>query len=117
MVVPALGAILITAAAGCGGAPPPTRAQAEAVAAVRSAEAVGAQEEPQAAYHLELAREQVRSAEQLIDRGRTQEAGGALMRAKADADLALALSHEADTREQAATVREQVESLQREHQP
>ncbi|WP_236519560.1 DUF4398 domain-containing protein [Sandaracinus amylolyticus] len=115
MAVPVLGTILITAAAGCGGAPPPTRAQAEAIAAVRSAEAIGAQEQPQAAYHLELAREQVRSAERLIQDGRMQEAGGALMRAKADADLASALTNEADTRNQAAEVREQVETLEQEH--
>ncbi|MBN8613939.1 MAG: hypothetical protein J0L92_25300, partial [Deltaproteobacteria bacterium] len=61
------GGLLI--AAGCGGSPPPTRAQTDAVAAVRSAEALEADQTPAAAYQLELARGQVREADTLIRRG------------------------------------------------
>lgn len=116
ILAPALGVAMIAASAGCGGAAPPTRAQTDALAAVRAAEAVGAQQTPQAAYHLELAREELRQAESLIGNGKMDEASGALVRAKADADLATALSHEARTRERAEEVRRRIEALERQHQ-
>lgn len=110
---PALGALVALASGGCGGAPPPTRDQTEAVASLRAAEAVGAEQQPQAALHLELAREQLRTAELLIDQGKMNEASGVLMRAKADADLAIALANESRAREQAEQTRGTIESLQR----
>lgn len=107
-------AVAGTGIAGCGGAPPPTRTQADAQAAVRSAEAVGAAETPQAAYHLALADEQMRTAQQLIRVGRMDAAERVLERAKADAELAVSLAQEDDARQQAEQVRQHIETLERE---
>lgn len=103
--------IAAAAAAGCGGASPPLRAQAETLAAVRSAEDVGASRSPEASYHLELANEQVAQAEQLIARGRMEDAERTLERAKADAELAIALSREAEARADAEQTREHIRAL------
>src|SRR5688500_18533994 len=99
--------------AGCGSAPPPTRSQAEALAAIRSAQAVGAAEQPQAAYHLELANERMEQAQRLIADGKMPDAERVLARAKADADLAIALSDEETTRESAEAARAHIEALER----
>jgi hypothetical protein len=88
--------------AGCGGAAPPTHAQTDAVAAVRSAEALGSEQTPAASYHLELARSELHQAESFIDHGRMQDALSLLERAKADAQLALALRREDQARTAAA---------------
>ena len=50
---------------------------------------------PRAAYHLELAEEQLTRAEALIRAGRMAEAEGMLLRAQSDAELAIFLTREA----------------------
>lgn len=106
------GGLLI--AAGCGSSPPPTRAQTDAIAAVRSAEALDAESTPAAAYQLELARGQVREGETLMRRGEMDRARTALERAKADADLAVALRREAQARAAAEAAHEHIDTLRRE---
>jgi hypothetical protein len=102
---------LVVAVAGCGGAPPPTTTQAEAIAAVRAAEEVGAEQSPQAALHLQLASEQMQRAERLMADGKMEEARRVLDRARADAELAIALSRETQAQSQAAETRSHIESL------
>jgi Domain of unknown function (DUF4398) len=66
-------------------------------AAIRAAQEVGASKVPQAALHLQLAREQAEHARALVASGDSDDRAQAeslLMRAQADAELALALARE-----------------------
>lgn len=90
-------------ACGCGGSmPEPKQPLADAEAASRSAQEVGANSQPTARLHAKLADEQINKAKALIANGDNDEATYVLLRARADAELALALA-----REQAAIVEKQ----------
>src|SRR5687767_14562656 len=87
--------------AGCGASSVPVGASTDARSAISAAEAVGAENQPQAALHLKMARDQVRQADAMIRNGDNEEARLVLQRAKVDAELALALSREAQMRARA----------------
>jgi hypothetical protein len=61
-------------------------------AAIRSAEQSGAEEVPRAALHLQLAKEELEAATALHKSGDKEEAESMLLRAEADAELAIVLS-------------------------
>jgi Domain of unknown function (DUF4398) len=71
---------------------PPTKSLEQSKAAIRAAEEVGAEKLPQAALHLQLAREESDRARELIAHDHNQEAASYLERAEADADLAVAIT-------------------------
>lgn len=104
---------VVWAAAGCGGVAPPTHTQTDAIAAVRSADALGATETPMASYQLELARGELAQGQTLMTEGHNQQAQDVLERAKADAELAMALRREAQARATAQTSHEHVDQLRR----
>lgn len=104
----------LAVSAGCMSAAPPTRARTETTAAIRAAREVGAMSTPRAAYHLELAQEQLTRAEALIRGGRMTEAEGMLMRAQADAELAILLTREATLEAQAEELETRITAM-REH--
>jgi len=87
--------------AGCAGTPVPNSRVASSEAAVRAAQETGSRGVPQAALHLKLAEEQLLSAKALIRDNNNQRAEYVLMRAQADAELAIALSHVATSNVQA----------------
>ncbi|XXY49800.1 DUF4398 domain-containing protein [Sorangium sp. So ce269] len=64
-------------------------------ALIRSAEEVGVEESPRADLHLRLAREQVQRAQRLSAEGVPDRARRMLLRAQADAELAVAVAREA----------------------
>jgi hypothetical protein len=68
----------------------------KAEGALRAAREMGSAEIPQAQLHTKLAEEQMARAGQLIEEGDNAEAERLLLRAKADAEYALALSREAE---------------------
>jgi hypothetical protein len=75
----------------CAGAPRPatsTPSDAPALAAIRRANASGANQDPDAVYELALANQEVQQAEVLIETGHDAEAAAMLSRAEADADTA-----------------------------
>jgi hypothetical protein len=109
--VKALG-ILLLAAAACGGYPPPQDKLMASVAAARSAREVGAESAPQAALHLKLADEEIAKAKALMKNGDNQRAEYTLIRAKADAELALSLAKEASAKAEAQQAEEQIKSIQ-----
>lgn len=86
--------------AGCAGAAKPTYQLAQAEAAVRTARELGADDVPQARLHEQLADEQMKRADKLMKDGDNAEAGRALNRARADAELALALTRHAQAQDQ-----------------
>ncbi len=108
-----LGVLVLALGVGCGSAPPPTARLASSEAAIRAAREVGAQSDPKAALHLKLAEEQRQKAEALVKDGKNEEAEGLLMRAEADAELALALARSAAMKAEAEKAVEQVQELKK----
>jgi hypothetical protein len=74
--------------------PAPTQRMADAESAERSAREVGADSQPVAKLEVKLADEQIARARALIAAGEYQRADFVLMRARADAELALGLARE-----------------------
>ncbi|MEO7112928.1 MAG: DUF4398 domain-containing protein [Polyangiaceae bacterium] len=105
-------AALLAFGAGCGASyPPPTGRMADSESAVRAAQEVGGQNEPQAALHLKLAQEQIDQAKQLVADGDNQRADFVLMRADADAELAVSLAREATARAAAKVAQDQLAQI------
>ncbi len=98
----------------CGGAPVPHDALSAAQADVKGAEVGGAGENPKAALHVKLAKDQIEIAQKQISEGDNEEAARTLDRAQADAELALALAKEAKAQGDAAEASEQVGKLRKE---
>lgn len=93
-------AVAIAALAGCASYPIPVQHMADAEGAARSANDVGAANNPQATLHLKMANEEIAQAKQLIADGDNEKADSVLVRAKADGELALGEARE--TQAQAA---------------
>lgn len=98
----------------CGGYPVPHDALSAAQADVKGAEVGGANENPKAALHVKLAKDQIEIAQKQISDGDNEEAARTLDRAQADAELALALAKEAKAQNDAAEASEQVGKLRKE---
>lgn len=82
-------------ALGCGSSfPVPTQQMADVQSANRSANELGAQNNPKAQLHLKLAEEQMKQAQAAIEDDDNESAERLLMRAKSDAELAVALTRE-----------------------
>jgi Domain of unknown function (DUF4398) len=78
--------------------PPPTQRMADAQSAERSARELGANSEPAAKLSLKLAQEQISQARRAMTNGDNERADSLLIRAKADAELALAQTRAKDAR-------------------
>jgi hypothetical protein len=84
---------------GCGASfPPPTQRMADAESAQRSAREVGANNEPSAQLSLKLADEQIAQAQKAMKDGDNKRADSLLIRAKVDAELAIAKAREKNAR-------------------
>lgn len=98
-------------AIGCAKELPQSDPGTTAAAAMRGAEEIGAQDVPKAALHLQLAKENLEAAEALEKDGKEDEAASLLMRAEADAELALLLAREQKETDEAAAAMERVRKL------
>lgn len=79
----------------CGASlPPPTQRLADAQSAERSARELGANSEPASQLSLKLANEQIARAQKAMSDGDNQRADSLLIRAKADAELAIVQARE-----------------------
>ncbi len=92
----------------CGGYAVPTDRLIASEAATRSAREVGASNAPQAALHLKLAQEEIAQAKALMSDGNNKRADYVLIRAKADAELALALAKQASAQAAAKKAADQL---------
>ena len=81
--------------AGCAHHPAPTEHLAASIAAARSAQTAGAGEVPTGELHLKLAEDQIEQARKMMKRGDNERADAMTIRAYNDAVLALALTREA----------------------
>ena len=107
---------LTAASAGCGSSTPPPNA-VEAKSAISAAEAIGAQSNPAAALHLQMAKDQTRAADQLIREGDRDEARLVLERAEVDAELAHTLTRQDQMRARAQQAQQEIQRLQQSAQP
>jgi hypothetical protein len=89
----------------------PTERIVNAEAAIKAADEVGAAKVPGAADYLRLARQEADQAQARIDAGDDKAANGLLVRARADAELALAKAHEAPLVKEAKQARARVEAM------
>lgn len=106
-------AVLTTAiAAGCASAPLSTEAS---TSGIRGAKEAGAEGVPQAALHLQLAKEELALAMDLQKKGDKEEAASMLMRAEADSELAIALSRGDAERLEAEKSMERVHQLRQDN--
>ena len=101
--------LLVAAAVGCAGAPLKTEAS---TSGIRAAEEVGAKDVPQAKLHLQLAKESLERATKLYAQGEKDRARSLLMRAEADAELAVVRSREVAEKQEAEKAMERVRQLE-----
>src|SRR4051812_9336799 len=107
--IPALTILLATA---CASTPTTPGASAEhSSAAIRAAEEVGATHNPNAALHLQLAKEQFEHARLLTDKKDKERADRLLLRAQADAELSLALARTESEKAEALGAVDKVKTL------
>ncbi len=100
---------------GCSTFKVPTERFIASESAIRGAEEAGAVKVPAASYHLQLARDESEEAKRLVADGRNELAHNMLVRAEADADLALALAREAPVRAQAQEAINRAKALEGGH--
>jgi len=97
---------------GCGGSSLPPAKVADTQSSISAAAAVGADQNPQAALHLKMARDQLQEARGLIDAGKNDEARLVLERADADAEVALMVTREAQASDSLKKAQADVDGLQ-----
>ena len=112
------GFVALTAASimACGASAVPTSKLSSSRASVRAAEEVGARQTPQAALHLKLAQDQIERARRLMREGKNDAAALTLDQAQADAEIAIALAHEARARREAQEAKDRVAQLRQQGQ-
>jgi hypothetical protein len=101
--------------AGCASGPAFNQSSEASTSAIRAAEEVGSTQVPRASLYLQLAKEELERAKQLADQGKKEQAVSLLLRAEADAELAVALSHEQTEQTEAAQAIEKVRQLRQDH--
>lgn len=110
------GSILFVAVmAGCGSSPTVVNKEAS-TSAIRAAEEVGASGVPTASLYLQLAKEGLDNARGLAANGEKEEAESMLLRAEADAELAVALSRGDTDKKEAAQAIGRVRQLRQDNQ-
>jgi len=100
----------VTIIAGCANAPLRTEAS---TSGIRAAEEAGAAKVPQASLHLQMAREELAQARELSAKGEKEQAASMLLRAEADAELAVVLSREDAEKTEANAAVERVRELRK----
>ncbi len=101
--------------AACGGTRTLPANYAPTQAAISAADAVGARNEPRAALHLKMARDQLVQAQALANDGEEEEAKLMLDRARTDAEVALMVTRQTAARAEAQRATREVEALSRQN--
>ncbi|MEI6208157.1 MAG: hypothetical protein WCP20_15360 [Desulfuromonadales bacterium] len=109
----AVAVVVTMTVAGCANVPLRTEAS---TSGIRAAEEAGASKVPQASLHLQLAKEELESAKGLSAAGEKEKAMSMLLRAEADAELAVVLSHEAAEKSETLAAVERVRQLRKDNQ-
>jgi hypothetical protein len=93
--------LVAACAVACASRPMPTAQVSSSEAAVRSAHEVGADQSPEAALHLKIAKDQLARARALINDGEYEKAEWLLVRAESDAEVAMAIARETKAKQAA----------------
>jgi hypothetical protein len=110
-----VGCILIIAVvAACGSGPQVINKEAS-TSAIRAAQEVGAADVASASLYLQLAKEGLEKAKELAANGEKEQAESMLLRAQADAELAIVLSRGDADKTEATLAYERVKKLQQEN--
>jgi hypothetical protein len=105
-------AFIASALLACGGAQLSATRTSEVQSAMRAAEEVGANDQPKAALHLQLARDEMTEAQRLAKDGDGDNASLMLYRARADAELALQLARTEQEQQKARQAWEKIKDEQ-----
>jgi hypothetical protein len=112
-----IGALCLMTIAGCASSPIPADKYARSQASVKAAEELNAESEPQAAFHLRLAKEQLAHGKKLMKEGDNKNASLVLLRAESDGEAALniarAKSEQAEAQRTITQIQEQMAQMQR----
>ncbi|HEX9296946.1 MAG TPA: DUF4398 domain-containing protein [Polyangiaceae bacterium] len=104
--------ILLAALASCAASVPPPHDQiAASEASLRAAQEVGARDLPEAALFVQLAQDGLERGKRYMRQGDNRDARWMLLRAQADAELALAMARESKTRAAAEQAKARVAAL------
>ena len=112
-----IGIPALFALAACGGAELNQTRATNVQASLIAAEKVGANDQPKAALHLQLAKEQIESAKRLAADGDQLNSDLMLERAKADAELAMQLARTEREEQNARQAWDKIRELKQEQQP
>ena len=104
-------AAAILCVGGCASTNVPNEKAESSAAAIRAADEVGASHDPDAALHLQLAKEQYEFAQRLPNPNDKPRADRLMRRAQADAELALALARTDEDRSNAQAAIDKVKKL------
>lgn len=105
-------ALLTFSVVACGGSSLPPAKVADTQSSISAASAVGADQHPQAALHLKMARDQLKQAQDLLNNGKDAEAKLVLERADADAQVAMMITREAEASANVRKTQADVDGLQ-----
>ena len=105
--------VAVAIVAGCASTPP-LRTEAS-TSGIRAAEEAGAAKVPNASLHLQLAKEELELAKGLAAKGEKENAASMLLKAEADAELAVVMSHGDAEKTEAMAAVERVRQLRQDN--
>lgn len=112
LIAPVVVGALGIALGGClSGGPVPADKLARSEAAVRGAEEIGAERHPIGSSHLQTARASFKEGKKLVMDGDQDRAAMMLLRAEADAELAMNVTREANAIEEARKTRDEIRTI------
>ena len=114
IVMLAVSILLAAVIAGCGSSPVVNKEAS--TSAIRAAEESGASNVPSASLYLQFAKEELEKAKVLAANDEKEEAESMLLRAQADGELAVALSHGDADKKEAVQAIERVRQLRQDNQ-
>lgn len=110
-IVIVLGATSIASAGCLSGGPVPADKLARSQAAVRAAGEIGAERSAEASRYMQSAKMELAEGRKLVIEGEQERATALLLRAEADAELAMNVTREASAVSDAAKVKEEVRAM------
>ncbi len=108
-----LGIVAGLAGFGCASMPKPTEELGQSEAALKNAQEAGAAQVPQAALEMTLAQEELDKAHEQIKNDQNDEAQQNLLRSRADAELAMALTRQGTANANASGAQEQLKAAEK----
>ncbi|MDY6824341.1 MAG: DUF4398 domain-containing protein [Thermodesulfobacteriota bacterium] len=116
LAIMAAGILSVAVIAGCASGPSFNQDSEASKSSIRAAEELGADNLPRASLYLQLSKEELARAEVLAGKDKKEQAASMLMRAEADAELAILLSREQSEKIESANALKRVRKLREDNQ-